>query len=139
MAHAHIQRLKKRLEASEAAAEELREGFAKAVESGTLHPAAAGAELIAAAIRGGNADPYRKALKTVNHETPDEAMRKQRDRRDKDGLPEREVELEVSCGNDDHSACDDLLGQVEGVIFDLGAPFIPQKHEGVIYIRPPVS
>ncbi len=56
-----------------------------------------------------------------------------------DARPVGEVELEVSCGNDDHSACDDLLGQVEGVIFDLGAPFIPQKHEGVIYIRPPVS
>lgn len=50
-----------------------------------------------------------------------------------------EVELEVPCGDDEDAACEDLLQQVEGVIFDLGAPFIPQKHEGVIYIRPPVS
>ena len=53
--------------------------------------------------------------------------------------PIGEVELEVPCGDDQDSACDDLLAQVEGMIFDLGAPFIPQKHEGVIYIRPPVS
>jgi hypothetical protein len=29
--------------------------------------------------------------------------------------------------------------QVEHMIQSLGAPFVPQKHEGVIYIRPPVS
>ncbi len=50
-----------------------------------------------------------------------------------------EVELEVPCGDHEDAACDDLLQQGEGVIFDLGAPFVPQKHEGVIYIRPPVS
>jgi hypothetical protein len=50
-----------------------------------------------------------------------------------------EVELEVPCGRNENAASDELLGQVEGVIFGLGAPFIPQKHEGVIYIRPPVS
>ena len=70
MAHAHIERLKKRLEASEAASEALREGFAKAVESGTIHPAAAGAELVAAAIRGGSSEVYRKALKEVGVEYP---------------------------------------------------------------------
>ena len=26
-----------------------------------------------------------------------------------------------------------------GSIMDLGAPFVPIKHEGVIYIRPPTS
>lgn len=36
-------------------------------------------------------------------------------------------------------ACDDLFASVEAVIFDLGAPFVPIKHEGVIYIRPPLS
>ena len=48
-----------------------------------------------------------------------------------------EVELEVPCGDNEDAAGEDLLTQIEGVIFDLGAPFIPQKHEGVIYIRPP--
>jgi hypothetical protein len=56
-----------------------------------------------------------------------------------DARPVGEVELEVPCADNHGAACEDLLGQVEGVIFDLGAPFIPQKHEGVIYIRPPVS
>jgi hypothetical protein len=56
-----------------------------------------------------------------------------------DARPIGEVELEVPCGDNHDSAGEDLLVQIEGVIFDLGAPFIPQKHEGVIYIRPPVS
>jgi hypothetical protein len=34
---------------------------------------------------------------------------------------------------------DDLLHQVEGVVFSVGAPFVPIQHEGVIYIRPPVG
>ena len=31
------------------------------------------------------------------------------------------------------------LAEVEHVIFQIGAPFVPLKHEGVIYVRPPVS
>jgi hypothetical protein len=27
----------------------------------------------------------------------------------------------------------------ESVITSIGAPFVPVKHEGVIYIRPPLS
>ena len=34
---------------------------------------------------------------------------------------------------------DELLHQVEGVVFSVGAPFVPIQHEGVIYIRPPVG
>jgi hypothetical protein len=34
---------------------------------------------------------------------------------------------------------DSLLAEVEGMITSLGAPFVPMKHEGVIYIRPPLS
>ena len=34
---------------------------------------------------------------------------------------------------------DALLAEVEGLITTLGAPFVPIKHEGVIYVRPPVS
>ena len=36
-------------------------------------------------------------------------------------------------------AGNDLLHQVEGVVFSVGAPFVPIEHEGVIYIRPPVG
>jgi hypothetical protein len=50
-----------------------------------------------------------------------------------------EVGIEVPCGYDDGGACDDVLASVEAVIMDLGAPFVPIKHDGVIYIRPPVS
>jgi hypothetical protein len=56
-----------------------------------------------------------------------------------DAAPEDEVGIVVPCGDDHDQACEDLLGEVEAVVFDLGAPFVPQKHEGVIYIRPPVS
>ena len=50
-----------------------------------------------------------------------------------------EVSIHVPCGSDTDSASDELLAQTEHMIQSLGAPFVPQKHEGVIYIRPPVS
>jgi len=50
-----------------------------------------------------------------------------------------EVCIEVPCGDDADVACDDLMVHAESVITSLGAPFVPVKHEGVIYIRPPVS
>ena len=54
--------------------------------------------------------------------------------------PVGEVEIEVSCGEGNADvAGDDLLGEIETAIMQLGAPFVPTKHEGVIYIRPPVG
>jgi hypothetical protein len=51
-----------------------------------------------------------------------------------------EVGIEVPCNDrDSEQACDDLLGDVEAAIMDLGAPFVPVKHEDVIYIRPPIG
>ena len=50
--------------------------------------------------------------------------------------PVGEVEIEVPAG-DDHG--DSLLGEVETAIMQLGAPFVPTKHQDVIYIRPPVG
>jgi hypothetical protein len=58
------------------------------------------------------------------------------------GLDARAVDdvcIEVQCGDDTEEACDELLAQTEHMITSLGAPFVPLKHEGVIYIRPPVS
>jgi hypothetical protein len=49
-----------------------------------------------------------------------------------------EVGIEVPC-DDAKAACDDVLAHVEDVIMDIGAPFVPIKHDGVIYIRPPLS
>jgi hypothetical protein len=50
-----------------------------------------------------------------------------------DAHPLDEVGIEVRTSDDA------LLAEVEGLITTLGAPFVPIKHEGVIYVRPPVS
>jgi hypothetical protein len=55
-----------------------------------------------------------------------------------DAKPVDEVEIEVRY-DDAGDAGDAVLAQVEHVVMSLGAPFVPMKHEGVIYIRPPVS
>jgi len=34
---------------------------------------------------------------------------------------------------------DDVFHEVEGLIMQIGAPFVPIKHESVIYVRPPVG
>jgi hypothetical protein len=49
--------------------------------------------------------------------------------------PEDEVGIVVPVGE----GRNELFHQVEGVIFSVGAPFVPIEHEGVIYIRPPVG
>ena len=56
-----------------------------------------------------------------------------------DAQPVEEVCIEVPCGDDRDGACDDLLAQTEHLITSLGAPFVPIEHDGVIYIRPPLS
>jgi hypothetical protein len=53
--------------------------------------------------------------------------------------PVDEVCIEVPCGDDADFACDELMSHAESVITSIGAPFVPIKHDGVIYIRPPVS
>jgi hypothetical protein len=50
-----------------------------------------------------------------------------------DAHPIDEVGIEVQTDDDS------LLAEIEGMITSLGAPFVPMKHEGVIYIRPPLS
>jgi hypothetical protein len=52
-----------------------------------------------------------------------------------DAEPEGEVAIVVPVG----SGGGELFHQVEGVVFSVGAPFVPIQHEGVIYIRPPVG
>jgi hypothetical protein len=51
--------------------------------------------------------------------------------------PLGEVEIEIPLDGED--AGDEVYAQVEQVVMNLGAPFVPIKHEGVIYIRPPVG
>jgi hypothetical protein len=50
-----------------------------------------------------------------------------------DAKPVDEVGIVVHAGDDE------LLAEVEGLITSLGAPFVPTKHEGVIYVRPPLD
>jgi hypothetical protein len=49
-----------------------------------------------------------------------------------------EVGIVVPC-SDAERACDEVLGYVEDVVMRIGAPFVPIKHDGVIYVRPPLS
>jgi hypothetical protein len=56
-----------------------------------------------------------------------------------DARPVEEVCIEVPCGEDTDTASDELLARTEHLITSLGAPFVPMKHDGVIYIRPPLS
>jgi hypothetical protein len=56
-----------------------------------------------------------------------------------DARPVDEISIEVRCSDELDSASDELLAQTEHLVTTLGAPFVPMKHEGVIYIRPPLS
>jgi hypothetical protein len=47
------------------------------------------------------------------------------------------IEVPVESGADD--AADEVLVHAERVIMSIGAPFVPMKHDGTIYIRPPLS
>jgi hypothetical protein len=52
-----------------------------------------------------------------------------------DAKPEDEIGIVVPVGE----GGSELFHQVEGVVFSVGAPFVPIQHEGVIYVRPPVG
>jgi len=52
-----------------------------------------------------------------------------------DARPIGEVEIAVPCEDDGH----DLYLRAEELIMRIGDPFVPIKHDGVIYIRPPVG
>jgi hypothetical protein len=53
--------------------------------------------------------------------------------------PVDEVGIEVPVESDADEAADEVLAHAERVIMSIGAPFVPMKHEGTIYIRPPLS
>jgi hypothetical protein len=50
-----------------------------------------------------------------------------------------EVAIEVPYEGSGDELADDLFAHAEAVIMRIGAPFVPVKHEGTIYIRPPLS
>jgi hypothetical protein len=51
-----------------------------------------------------------------------------------DARPSGELDIEVHSGDGD-----DVFAEVESLVLDLGATMIPIKHEGIIYLRPPVG
>jgi hypothetical protein len=52
--------------------------------------------------------------------------------------PVGEIEIEVS-SDDAETDEGEVYALVERMIMLIGAPFVPIKHEGTIYIRPPLS
>jgi hypothetical protein len=50
-----------------------------------------------------------------------------------------EVGIEVKVEGDGKEVADETFAHAERVIMSIGAPFVPIKHESVIYIRPPVG
>jgi hypothetical protein len=56
-----------------------------------------------------------------------------------DARPVDEVGLEVPYDGAEEELADELFAHAESVIMRIGAPFVPIKHEGTIYIRPPLS
>jgi hypothetical protein len=56
-----------------------------------------------------------------------------------DAHPVDEVGIEVRIGDDAEEVNDEVFAHVESVTMRIGANFVPIKHEGTIYIRPPLS
>jgi hypothetical protein len=52
---------------------------------------------------------------------------------------EAEAENEVGIVVPAQDGDGEVFSTVEELIINIGAPFVPIKHEGVIYIRPPVG
>jgi hypothetical protein len=50
-----------------------------------------------------------------------------------------EVGIEVRVGADAEEINDEVFAHVESVTMRIGANFVPIKHEGTIYIRPPTN
>jgi hypothetical protein len=50
-----------------------------------------------------------------------------------------EVGIEVRFDGDEQTVSNEVFSEVERVVMSIGASFVPTKHEGVIYIRPPVG
>jgi hypothetical protein len=56
-----------------------------------------------------------------------------------DAHPVGEVEIEVRVGDDADEVTHEVFAHVEDVTMRIGANFVPIKHDGVIYVRPPLS
>jgi hypothetical protein len=50
-----------------------------------------------------------------------------------------EVGIEVRVGDNAEEITGEVFAHVESVTMRIGANFVPIKHDGVIYVRPPIS
>ena len=56
-----------------------------------------------------------------------------------DARPVDEIGIEVPLEAGADEAADQVVAHAESVIMRTGSSFVPIKHEGTIYIRPPLS
>ena len=56
-----------------------------------------------------------------------------------DAKPVDEVGIAVRVGDEAEEITDEVFAHVESVTMRIGTNFVPIKHEGVIYVRPPLS
>jgi hypothetical protein len=56
-----------------------------------------------------------------------------------DARPVNGVEIDVHCGPSSSTAEPKIYAQVEDAVMSIGDAFVPVKHQGVIYVRPPVG
>ena len=56
-----------------------------------------------------------------------------------DARPVDEVGIEVPLAADAEEGADEVLAHAESVIMRTGSSFVPIKHDGVIYVRPPIG
>ena len=56
-----------------------------------------------------------------------------------DARPVNDVEIDVHCGPGDPAAEPEIYSEVEDAVMTIGDPFVPVKHQGVIYVRPPIG
>jgi hypothetical protein len=56
-----------------------------------------------------------------------------------DARPVGEVEIMVTAAGDAPDTADEVYAMVERMVMSVGEQFVPIKHDGVIYIRPPVG
>jgi hypothetical protein len=56
-----------------------------------------------------------------------------------DARPIEELGIDVRCKPGAGEAVEQIYADVESTVLALGDPFVPIKHEGVIYLRPPIG
>jgi hypothetical protein len=56
-----------------------------------------------------------------------------------DARPVNGVEIDVHCGPSQPGAGPAIYSEVEDAVMTIGDSFVPVKHQGVIYVRPPVG